>query len=186
MNMPAEDIRRGRRQLLMVAAVFLAPILVAAALALSGWVPSASSHGKPILPQESFAGLKVDLVGGGEWPWKADTPEYTLLALAGPDCAAACLYKLYLLHNAQVGLNKSSKNLRLLYVGAPPVVADTHGAMQSWTLGRTRAAALLRYVPKAADQVAVLLVAADGTAIVYYMPSVSVVGINKDLRRLFK
>ncbi len=180
------DPRRGRRQLLLIATVFFAPMLLAAILALSGWVPSASSHGQPIVPQESFAALKVDIAGGKDWPWKAATPQYTLMALAGPGCAAACLYKLYMLHNAQIGLNKSSKNLRLLYVGAPPVLADTHGALQSWTLGRTRAPQLLRFVPRPADQVAVILVAADGTAIVYYPPAVSVAGINKDLRRLFK
>lgn len=185
MNVPI-DIRRGRRQLLLIAAVFFAPMLLAAALALSGWVPSASSHGQPIVPQENFSSLKVSLAGGKSWPWKAATPQYTLMALVGPGCAAACLYKLYMLHNAQVGLNKSSKNLRLLYVGAPPAVADTHGALQSWMLGQTHAAALLRFVPKPADQVAVILVAADGTAIVYYPPAVSVAGINKDLRRLFK
>lgn len=185
MNTPA-DIRRGRRQLLLVATVFLAPILAAAALALSGWVPSARSHGQPIQPQVSFAGLKVQLADGKDWPWKAATPKYTLLALAGPGCAAACLYKLYQLHNAQVGLNKSSSNLRLLYIGTSPVVADTHGALRPWTIGRTWTPALLRYAPKAADQVAVLLVAADGTAIVYYPPSISVEGINSDLRRLFK
>lgn len=185
MNVPI-DIRRGRRQLLLIVAVFFAPMLLAAILALSGWVPSARSHGQPIVPQESFAGLKVSLADGKIWPWKAATPQYTLMALVGSGCAAACLYKLYMLHNAQIGLNESSKNLRLLYVGAAPVVTDTHGALQSWVLGQTQAAALLRFLPQQADQVAVILAAADGTAVVYYPPTVSVIDINKDLRRLFK
>ena len=182
----ASDPRRGRRQLLLIALVFFLPIALAAALALSGWVPAARSHGEPIVPQESFAALSVRLVDGKDWPWRAATPRYTLLALAGPDCSTSCVGKLDLLHRAQVGLTNGSDKLRLLYLGAPPTLAHAAPVMQAWTVGATQAPQLLRFVPAQPDSVAVILVAADGTAIVHYPPAVSAADVNKDLRRLFK
>ncbi len=186
MTPPTSAIRRGRLQLLMIAAVFFLPILLAALLAFSGWVPAARSHGDPIVPQENFAGLRVHMADGGDWPWKAATPLYTLLALAGPDCGGACVGRLDFLHRAQAGLTDSGDKLRLLYVGAPPEVAGAAPVMRYWAVGSTRAPQLLRFAPRRADRVAVILVAADGTAIVRYPPQVPVALINKDLRRLFK
>ncbi len=197
MNAPMLDPRRGRRQLLLVAAVFFLPIALAAGLALSGWVPAARSHGEPILPQENFAAIPVTLHDGALWPWKAATPQYTLLALAGPDCSNDCIATLDLLHRAQVGLNKSSDKLRLLYVGAAPqpAAADASGAqtvLAAWAQGRSDAPALQHFVPAARDSLTVILVAADGTAIVRYPPQPGlapeqrVLQINKDLKRLFK
>lgn len=182
----APDPRRGRRQLLLIALVFFLPIALAAALALSGWVPAARSHGEPIVPQESFAALPVRLADGKDWPWRAATPQYTLLALPGPGCGAACVGKLDLLHRAQVGLTNGSDKLRLLYLGVPPTLARAAPVMQAWAVGATRAPQLLRFVPTQPDSVAAILVAADGTAIVRYPPTVSAAAINKDLRRLFK
>lgn len=180
------DARRGRRQLLLIVAVFLTPFALAALLAVSGWVPKARSHGEPIVPQQNFGQLLVRIAGGGAWPWRASTPKFTLVALAGPDCSGSCLGKLDLLHRAQIGLTQSSDKLRLLYIGNVPGGSAAAAVMTAWTVGHTRAPQLLHYAPQKSDRVAVLLVAADGTAIVHYPSSVSVADINKDLRRLFR
>ena len=48
--------RASRAKLLLIMAVFAAPMLAAALLVALGWQPGGRGHGLPVLPQRNFAG----------------------------------------------------------------------------------------------------------------------------------
>ena len=132
-------LRKSRRFLLLIALVFAAPMIVAGLLSWSGWQPGTKGNGEPILPQRNFVDekLQVRLDDGTSWPWRDSKPRFTLVALAGPDCAARCFDTLTGIAKARVMLNRNQSRLRLLYVGAPPVDPGRRAAMNTyWTLGR--------------------------------------------------
>ena len=97
--------RKSRRTLLLIAAVFLAPLVVAGALAIAGWQPGVKGEGEPIMPQRNFAqeNVQVRLENGTLWPWRDVKPRLTLVALAGPDCATRCIAALTDLAKARNG-----------------------------------------------------------------------------------
>ena len=95
MNVPAPDRaqRASRAKLLLIAAVFAAPIIAAAILTASGWQPQGKGNGLPITPQRNFVAepVTVKLTDGSTYAWRDTQPRLTLIALVGPQCAARCV-----------------------------------------------------------------------------------------------
>lgn len=175
--------RRNRVKMLLVAAVFLGPMVVAAVLGLFGWRPGTRGHGAPILPQRSFAGITVKLATGGAYPWRAQTPQMTLVALPGPHCARHCVRTLTLLRNARISLNRNAGRLRLLYLGTPPHAA---AVMHDWQVGDDVAGKLDGFRPMQRDTVAAILVESNGTALSLYRAGFDPRGLAKDLQRILR
>src|SRR5579885_2495310 len=111
---------RRRLQLLGVAALFAAPILVGVALVLAGWMPGTKSYGLPILPQRELSQTPVRLDDGARFQWRDRAFHWTLVALPGPDCVERCVHAIDMIERARITLNQNADKLRLLYLGAPP------------------------------------------------------------------
>src|SRR5579885_3739487 len=124
---------RRRLQLLGVAALFAAPVIVGFALVLAGWMPGTKSYGLPILPQRDLSRTQVRLAGGTRYEWRGRDFHWTLVALPGPDCAARCTHALDMIERARITLNQNADKLRLLYLGAPP--QDLKESMRAWRIG---------------------------------------------------
>ncbi|WP_426701151.1 hypothetical protein ACPPVV_17550 [Rhodanobacter sp. Col0626] len=182
-------LRKSRRFLLLIALVFAAPMIVAGLLSWSGWQPGVKGNGHPILPQRNFAAekLQVQLDNGTTWPWRDSKPRLTLIALAGPDCAARCFETLTGMAKARVMLNRNQSRLRLLYVGAPPADPGRRTAMQAyWTPGRDVDGKLAAYVPPTPDSVSAVLVESNGTALSLYPAGFEVPGLLRDMVKVIK
>lgn len=186
MNAPSpEAVRRSRRQLLMIAAVFLAPLMIAAAVGLSGWMPGTRGNGQPIEPQRSFLEIPLTLEDGSRYDWRdADEPLLTLLALPGPDCAVKCRQQLLMMRNARVTLNRLMHRVRLVYVGDRATVADA--LAPEWKVGNDASQGLAEFRPRTPDSLAAILVQSNGTALSLYPDGFDPSGLRKDLKKVVK
>jgi hypothetical protein len=191
MSTPAPpSLKASRLKLLAVAAVFAAPIIVAGVLTFTGWQPTGKGYGQPVEPQRNFVGehLRVNLADGSDYAWRdPQEPRMTLVALAGPDCAAHCFDTLTGMAKAWVTLNRNQARLRLLYVGARPTDPARLAAMSTyWTLGRDVDGRLASFRPKAADSVSALLVESNGTALAFYPAGFDGTGLLRDMHKVIK
>lgn len=189
MNTPdPAALRASRLKLLLVMLVFAAPIIAAGVLTLTGWQPSGKAYGQPVEPQRNFASeqLQVTLTNGKSWAWRAEEPQLTLVALAGPGCAARCLDVLTKMAAARITLNQNAPRLRLLYVGAPPADATASGMANYWQLGQDSKGQLASFVPTTPDSVSALLVESDGTALSLYPVGFDPTGLRKDLQKVIR
>ncbi|MBQ4854944.1 hypothetical protein IMW82_09710 [Rhodanobacter sp. B2A1Ga4] len=182
-------LRKSRIFLLLIGLVFAAPMIVAGLLSWSGWQPGTRGNGEPILPQRNFVDeqLQVRLDDGSSWPWRDSKPRFTLIALAGPDCAARCFDTLTGIAKARVMLNRNQSRLRLLYVGAPPVDPGRRVAMSTyWAFGRDVDGKLATYVPSTPDSVSAVLVESNGTALSLYPAGFDGPGLLRDMVKVIK
>lgn len=177
--------RSGRLKLVLIMLVFLAPILAAGLLTLSGWQPEGKGNGQPIVPQRSLADVRVE-VDGKAWAWRDSEPRLTLVALPGPDCAARCLHTLALMRNARIVLNRNADRLRLLYIGTPPASAEAGTVMRDYSVGTDPAGAFASFRPADADSVAAVLVESNATALAWYPAGFDPNGLRKDLQKVIR
>jgi len=186
---PERARKRGRLYLVLIALVFVAPMLVAGLLNLAGWQPGTKGNGQAILPQRNFVDERLDvrLADGSAYAWRDSEPRLTLLALPGPDCAAHCFDLLTGLAKARAMLNRNQSRLRLLYVGTPPAEASRREAMQGfWQLGEDVDDKLAAFRPATADSLGVVLVESNGTALSYYPAGFDGAGLARDLQKVVK
>jgi hypothetical protein len=189
MNTPTTPSRRASRlKFLLVVFIFAVPIIAAMLLNLSGWQPAGKGYGQPILPQRNFEQehVQVRLADGQDWAWRDASPRMTLIALAGPGCAAHCMDVLTKMAAARITLNNNADRLRLLYVGQPPADAATNGMEHYWHLGTDTNGSLATYRPGAPDSVSAVLVESDGTALSLYPDGFDPSGLRKDLQKVIR
>jgi len=181
-------VRKGRIYLLLVVLVFVAPAIVAGLLSLSGWQPGTKGHGQPILPQRNFVNeqLQVRLDDGRSYAWRDSEPRLTLVALAGPDCAARCVATLTSMAAARVTLGRNQSRLRLLYLGTPPADETDDGIRNYWQLGQDVDGKLASFQPTAPDSVSAMLVESNGTALSLYPAGFDPSGLRRDLQKVVK
>ncbi|MEO8746864.1 MAG: hypothetical protein ABI379_04290 [Rhodanobacter sp.] len=180
--------RKNRLPLLLMALVFIGPVIVAGVLAVTGWRPSVAGEGQPILPQRNFADENVQIVleSGQPWAWRDSKPRLTLVALAGPDCAATCMQVITHLAEARVMLNQNQSRLRLLYVGQPPAAAEAHGMRNYWTIGTDLHGSLADFSPSQPDTVNAILVESNGTALSLYPAGTDAASVLRDMGKVIR
>lgn len=182
-------VRKNRIFLLLITLVFVAPMIVATVLGWAGWMPGTKGNGEPIVPQRNFMSeqVRVQLPDGKTYAWRDSEPRFTLVALAGPDCAAHCFETLTGIAKARVMLNRNQSRLRLLYIGAPPADAAQRAAMQSyWSFGSDVDGKLAAYVPSTPDSLSAVLVESNGTALSLYPAGFDVPGLLRDMHKVIK
>jgi hypothetical protein len=188
MNTQIPNQRASRLKFLLVILVFAVPIIAAGLLNISGWQPNGKGYGQPVVPQRNFEQehVSVRLADGKTWPWRDTSPRMTLIAIAGPDCAARCMDALTKMAAARITLNNNMSRLRLLYVGQPPADAATNGMQAYWTIGADVDNRLATYKPTSPDSVSALLVESDGTALARYPVGFDPSGLRKDLQKVIR
>jgi len=113
--------RKGRRTFLLLFGLFAMPLLLVAAMYQFDWRPGGASHGQLVTPprvlqltdQTNLQGKPFRVV-----QWKE---KWSLVYIAGPDCAAVCQEQLHTLRQVHVSLGKEIERLqRVLLVPADP------------------------------------------------------------------
>ena len=180
----ATTVRSGRLKLVLIMLVFLAPIVAAGILTLTGLQPQGKGNGQAIVPQRSFESVHVD-VGGKPWAWRDSEPRLTLVVLPGPACAE-CVKTLGLVRNARIVLNRNADRLRLLYLGPAPTASDAQAVMSDYSIGTESAGTFAPFRPATADSVAVVLVESNATALAWYPAGFDPNGLRKDLQKVIR
>ena len=161
---------RNRNRLLFVAIVlvFAAPMIAAWLLNASGWRPANTRNsGTLVEPPVDVAATPVTLADGSQLVWKDPQWHWTLLALAGGDCAAACQSRLAELLRLRITLGRNADRLRIVYLGAP-LAADVAAASVPLQIAREGAATLAAYRPAEPDTLALALVDPNGLLMMRY------------------
>jgi cytochrome oxidase Cu insertion factor (SCO1/SenC/PrrC family) len=97
---PVADTKK-RMRLLLLAAVFAAPMVLAYVLFYSGWRPTATgAHGELVTPAHPVADVELKRLDGESVPFSSLRPRWTLVYFGASECAAACERALY--HMRQV------------------------------------------------------------------------------------
>jgi hypothetical protein len=177
---------QGRFKLILVGLVFLAPIVAAGILTMTGWQPTGHGNGMPITPQRTLEDVRIDLAGGGRYAWRDSEPRLTLVALPGPGCAERCVRQLELMRNARITLNRNASRLRLLYLGEPPHGGNADTVMQAWQVGNDVERKLESFRPGEPDSVAAVFVESNTTALSYYPAGFDATGLRKDLQKVVR
>ncbi len=186
MNDPTSEVRRkSRRQLILIAAVFLAPLMIAAGVGLTGWMPGTRGNGEPIEPQRSFIDVPLTLEDGSRYQWRdPEEPRFTLLALPGTRCAAHCEQQVAMMRNARITMNQNMQRVRLVYVGERPSRGEV--LAPEWQVARDSGNALSEFRPTGADSLSAILVQSNGTALSLYRDGFNPTGLRKDMKKVVK
>ncbi|MEO6076329.1 MAG: hypothetical protein ABIP56_05950 [Dokdonella sp.] len=177
--------RRSRRQLILIAAVFLAPMMIAVGVGLTGWMPGTRGNGEQIEPQRSFLDVPLTLENGSRYDWRdPEEPRFTLLALPGPGCATRCEEQLAMMRNARTTMNENMQRVRLVYVGERP--AGVEALPPEWQIASDVGKGLSKFRPTGDDSLAAILVQSNGTALSLYRDGFNPTGLRKDMKKVVK
>ncbi|HKJ95594.1 MAG TPA: hypothetical protein VKA32_08205, partial [Gammaproteobacteria bacterium] len=110
------QVRLGRRKLLLVVAIFLAPLALAI-----GWyrlaptfVPGSAAHGTLINPARPIRPFTVPMAQGGTYTLDDLRGHWSLVHVVGGRCEAECRQRLYDTRQARAALGKNAYRMHRL------------------------------------------------------------------------
>ena len=190
MNAPDEPRRSGRRQLLLVASIFMVPLVAAVTLYFSSnWRPVVNSQGTLIDPPRTLTASGVALPDGNPAPADIFEGKWSIVHPAKAcDARTEALFEE--LGRVRIALDKDAPRVRrvLLHGGnctgaKPPAGSDLAVLAATGPEGE----ALLAAFPAAVDGLpGIYLVDPHGNLMMSYPASGSARGLLKDLERLLR
>ncbi|WP_440225466.1 hypothetical protein ACQQ2N_09460 [Dokdonella sp. MW10] len=177
---------RKRLQLVLIWAIFFAPMVVAGVMAAMGWMPGTRSFGEGIVPQRSVEDAVAERPDGSLLPWRDPDWRWSVVALPGKTCGEICIRQLDQVHRARVSLNQKSARVRLVYLGVPPHGEGGAEVMTAWEPARDATGAFNTWIPQVDDGLALVLVKPDGIALTLYRDGFNASGLRKDLGKVTK
>ena len=175
-----------RRMLILIVALFAAPILIAYLLNAAGWRPTGMrNYGTLVEPPRDLTQARFVLADGKALPWKDADWSWTLFALPGPDCTKRCLERIDELRRARLTLNQNAHRVRIVVLDAS-LPADALAPIKPVEGAHDVDAKLADLRPATPDDVAVALVDPHGFLILHYPAKYDGNLLRKDLARLIK
>ena len=106
---------RNRWLLLLVFAMFAAPMLAALTMHAFGWRPATTrNHGELVQPALDMSASVVRLEHDALWRWRNEEGAWTLAVQVPASCEAACWERLAMLPRMRLALGRHAPRLRLL------------------------------------------------------------------------
>lgn len=186
--MDEKQVRQGRLQFMLVAALFIGPLVVAMVLYYGDldWRPSGySNHGELLLPVENVVDPLVDDATGA-----ALKGSWSLVYVFGGGCDAGstCRDRLYATRQIRLMLGKNMDRLQrvFLHSGQAPdpdyLAAEQSGLvlLQNATLSE----ALLASQPPAAAPDGYFLLDPLGNVVIYFAPEINPRDVVSDIKHL--
>lgn len=185
--MTTSNRRLSRLTLLIVAAIFLSPFIVALALNRLGWHPAGTrNHGELIEPPQRLGELVLgDRDQGEALPLANPDHRWTLLVRTPAACDAACAARLDELHRVRLSLGRHAPRLAIRLI-APAVLPPVPDSLR--TLDETAVAALearSSLIARAPDW-AGFLVDDKSYLMLRFQPDLEARLIRRDLGRLIR
>ena len=170
--------------LIGVFALFIGPILIAAALSFSGWRPAGTkAYGTLIDPPRDVSAANVTLASNEKFVWRNPQWQWTLLVLPGASCADKCSAAIGDVLRMRATLGRNAERLRVLYVGAP-LPSTTMEQLNPLQAGVDEANALAAWHATGDDTVALALVDPGGLLMMAYPQGFDVAGVRRDLPKV--
>jgi hypothetical protein len=181
------DVQTKKRlQLIGIMFVFLAPMVVAFALRLGEWQPSRlRNNGVLVQPPQELAADTPHATRDAAFAWKDSQYRWTLVLIAGPDCAASCEQQLADAEKVWSLMTQKATRLRLAAVGVDATPARL-GKFPRVDFVQSSAPALQALRPSAPDTVAAVVVDPAGLLMLRFDPGYDPSGVRQDLSRLIR
>lgn len=177
---------RNRIGLLLIIALFAAPLLTAYFLNAKGWRPSGMrNYGTLVEPPRDLTPARFIYADDGKpLAWKDENWSWTIFALPGPHCAQACLSRLDELRRARLTLNQNTFRVRIVVLGELP--ADALARVAPVRAAQDADGALASMHPQGDDEVAVVFADPHGFLVLSYPVGYDANKLRKDLERAIK
>jgi hypothetical protein len=180
----AARTRRGRRTLLVLAALFFGPILVALALNVAGLHPSgAKNKGEKLQPYADLRAVVPRLADGGEYRWNPEQRLWRIAVVAPQGCAAACTKLAADLEKVRRVLGSNADHVQILWIGDYPADAARPASLKRVAPD----AALLEKLPRSADAAGApvtYVIDPNGFAFLRYAPGFDPGDLRSDMAKL--
>ncbi|SDZ29604.1 hypothetical protein SAMN04487939_13331 [Lysobacter sp. yr284] len=184
-RVPDAQRNRNRLTLLLIAAFFLVPMLVAGIMRFTDRHPAINrQHGELLAPKPDLRELAPSLADGKPYPWNPEARVWRILVAPRPDCAEACAKLSHELDTVWQLFGKDADQVDILWLGEPPAGAARPASLR--VLGP--APQLRERLPRLDDPAGtpVYVVDPNGFVILRYAPGFQPGGLRTDLSRLLK
>jgi cytochrome oxidase Cu insertion factor (SCO1/SenC/PrrC family) len=178
-SMPART--RSRLLLLLIAAMFAAPLVVALYLYYSGWQPPRTKNfGEMLHPARDLRDVRFTRADGSRFEWHHEDHTWRVLVAPPADCGASCEELSDKLRRIWVGLGNNARSVQVMWVGAAP--REGFRSLLQVSADPSFAAR----VPDAArvDAIPVYVVDPTGYVILRYAPGFNPRDLRRDLTQL--
>ncbi len=177
---------RKRIGLLLIIALFLAPVAAAYVLNALGWRPAGTrNYGTLIEPPLDLTRARFVLADGKPLEWKDAEWSWTIFALTGPDCADRCLARIDELRRARLTLNQNAYRVRVVVLDET-LAQERLVPLKPAEVARDPDKVLAKLRPAAADDVVAAFADPHGFLILRYADGYDGNQLRKDLARLLK
>lgn len=179
-------LARNRIGLLLIVALFLAPLVAAYVLNALDWRPGGTrNYGTLVEPPQDLTAARFVLADGQPLQWKDAEWSWTVFALTGPGCAEKCLARIDELRRARLTLNQNAYRVRVVVLD-DTLAPDRLAALKPVELARDTDAKLAALRPGGTDEVAVAFADPHGFLALRYAVGYDANQLRKDLARLVK
>jgi cytochrome oxidase Cu insertion factor (SCO1/SenC/PrrC family) len=111
---------RGRRQLLLVAGLFLLPVLAAYVLFGLGWRPEKTgNHGELVSPARPVGEAALMTLAGGPFRFSQLQGKWTLVYFGPAECRQPCADNLYKMRQAVRAQGKEAERVQQVFIVTP-------------------------------------------------------------------
>jgi cytochrome oxidase Cu insertion factor (SCO1/SenC/PrrC family) len=111
---------RGRRQLLLVAGLFLLPVLAAYVLFGLGWRPEKTgNHGELVSPARPVGEAALMTLAGGPFRFSQLQGKWTLVYFGPAECLKPCADNLYKMRQAVLAQGKEAERVQQVFIVTP-------------------------------------------------------------------
>jgi len=200
MNAPDPNaVRRGRRQLLLLAALFFVPLAIAFWMYYgpTGWRPSGdASKGDLIDPARPLAALALTTADGGQTPPDFLRGKWSLVYVGDGLCDDRCRKALYLTRQSRIALNKDMDRVQRVFLVTGRCcdrgfLAQEHPDLIVARVDDDAAAALLEPFPTyggvpLADAGRIFIVDPLGNLLMSYAPTAPDKALLTDMKKLLR
>ena len=200
MNAPDPNaVRRGRRQLLLLAAIFFVPLAIAFWMYYgpTGWRPSGdASKGDLIDPARPLAALALTTADGGQTPPDFLRGKWSLVYVGDGLCDDRCRKALYLTRQSRLALSKDMDRVQRVFLVTGRCcdrgfLAQEHPDLIVARVDDDAAAALLEPFPTyggvpLADAGRIFIVDPLGNLLMSYAPTAPDKALLTDMKKLLR
>ncbi|MBS0193888.1 MAG: hypothetical protein JSR34_06550 [Proteobacteria bacterium] len=180
---PVPGRTRSRLVLLLVFAIFLAPLVAAMVLYYSQWQPTHTrNYGQLLKPVRDLRPVHFTRADGGAFVFNHEDHVWRLLVAAPSNCGTACERLEDTLDRVWVGLGNNADRVQVLWVGTAP----THGFRNLVVVAAD--ASLGAHLPDVSrpDAIPVYLVDPTGYLFMRYPPGFDPEKLRRDVLLLVK
>ncbi len=181
MNSP----RRSQVKLLLIVAIFAAPVLIAFALSLSGYRPKAEkNYGELLAPPVAFAEVRGE-ANGEVIDWNTAEGYWHVLLMTPAECTTECLRLVDEMQRVWIGLARAAPRVRMLYIGTPDDAVRT--AAKNFAALRFATLEGAAVPPRATGaRASAYLVDPNGYLVMRYPEGFDPIRFRNDLKKLIK